>query len=75
MYYHTAWGKYSYLRLPMGVSGSRDIFQVSDLMRALDYVRTYLDDLLIISNGTFKDHLEKLEVVLQRLKDAKLCCT
>ena len=60
----------------MGVSGSPDIFQekMSDLMRALDYVRTYLDDLLIISNGTFKDHLEKLEVVLQRLKDAKLRC-
>ena len=70
------WGKYSYLRLPMGVSGSPDIFQekMSDLMQALHYVRTYLDDLLIISNGTFEDHLPKLDKVLTRLKEAKLRC-
>ena len=70
------WGKYSYLRLPMGVSGSPDRFQekMSDLMRALHYVRTYLDDLLIISNGTFEDHLSKLDKVLTRLKEAKLRC-
>jgi hypothetical protein len=40
------WGKYSYQRLPMGISGSTDIFQgcMSDLMEDLMYVRTYLDD-------------------------------
>ena len=61
------WGKYSYLRLPMGVAGAPDIFQekMSDLMRALHYVRTYIDDLLIISSGSFEDHLKKLEVILQ----------
>ena len=54
------WGKYSYLRLPMGVAGAPDIFQekMSDLMRALHYVRTYIDDLLIISKSTFEDHLK-----------------
>ena len=59
------WGKYSYLRLPMGVAGAPDIFQekMSDLMRALHYVRTYIGDLLIISNGIFENHL-KIEVVL-----------
>ena len=68
------WGKYSYLRLPMGIAGAPDIFQekMSDLMRTLEYVRTYLDDLLCISNGTFQDHLNKVEVVLQRLQKAKL---
>ena len=40
----------------------------------LHYVRTYLDDLLIISNGTFEDHLSKLDKVLTRLKEAKLRC-
>ena len=37
------WGKYLYLRLPMGISGAPDIFQekMTDLMRALKYVRTY----------------------------------
>ncbi len=35
------WGKYSYLRLPMGFAGSAEIFQVEmmDLMEALEYVR------------------------------------
>ena len=33
------WGKYSYMRLPMGIAGSLDIFQgkMSDLMIALEY--------------------------------------
>ncbi len=46
-----SWGKYSYLRLPMGMAGSADIFQVEimDLMEALEYVRAYIDDLLVIT--------------------------
>jgi hypothetical protein len=45
------WGKYSYKRLPMGIAGSPDIFQLrmSELMESLEYVRAYLDDLLCIS--------------------------
>eukprot|EP00804_Cyclotella_cryptica_P025222 CCRYP_010335-RA/>CCRYP_010335-RA protein AED:0.59 eAED:0.59 QI:0/-1/0/1/-1/0/1/0/208 len=37
------WGKYSYLRLPMGIAGSPDIFQakMSELMVALEFVRTH----------------------------------
>ena len=68
------WGKYSYLRLPMGISGAPDFFQekMTDLMRALEYVRTYIDDLLIITKGTFDDHLSKLQEVLSRLQNAGL---
>jgi hypothetical protein len=68
------WGKYSYKRLPMGVAGSPDIFQskMSELMAALEFVRTYLDDLLCITKGSLEDHLEKLRVVLTRLQDAGL---
>ena len=42
----TPWGKYQYLRLPMGVNVSPDIFQekMSILMDGLEFVRTYLDD-------------------------------
>ncbi len=52
------WGKYSYLRLPMGFAGSADIFQAKmmDLMEALEYVRAYIDDLLVITRGTLEDH-------------------
>ena len=68
------WGKYSYQRLPMGVAGSPDIFQekMSALMSTLEYVFAYIDDLLIISRDSFENHLEKLEVVLTRLRDAGL---
>ena len=68
------WGKYSYLRLPMGVAGSPDIFQakMSELMVALEFVRAYLDDLLCITKASLEDHLDKLRMVLTRLWDAGL---
>jgi hypothetical protein len=70
----TPFGKYQYLRLSMGISCSPDIFQekMSDLMQHLDLVRTYLDDLLVISSGTLDDHLEKMEVVFKLLSDKGL---
>ena len=68
------WGKYSYKRLPMGIAGSPDIFQAEmmKLMESLEYVRAYIDDLLCISRESFDDHLDKLEEVLKRLRDAGL---
>eukprot|EP00804_Cyclotella_cryptica_P000990 CCRYP_012333-RA/>CCRYP_012333-RA protein AED:0.27 eAED:0.27 QI:54/-1/1/1/-1/0/1/120/137 len=68
------WGKYSYLRLPMGIAGSPDIFQakMSELMVALEFVRTYLDDLLCITRASLDDHLDHLRRVLTRLRDAGL---
>ena len=58
----------------MGVNVSPDVFQekMSSLMQDLEYVRTYLDDLLIISNGSFEKHLQQLGRVLQRLRRAGL---
>jgi hypothetical protein len=38
---------------------------MSSLMQHLEFVKTYLDDLLVISCGTFQDHVQKLEVVLK----------
>jgi len=68
------WGKYSYLRLPMGFAGSADIFQAEmmDLMEALESVRAYIDDLLVITRGPLEDHLDKLREVLRRLCDVGL---
>ena len=68
------WGKYEYQVLPQGLSNSPDIFQenMSNLFRDLEFVREYIDDLLITSNGTLKDHISKVEQVLQRLKKAGL---
>jgi hypothetical protein len=70
----TPFGKCQYLRLPMGILCSLDIFQekMSDLMQHLDFVQTYLDDILVILSVTLDDHLEKIEVVLKLLSDKGL---
>ncbi len=43
-----------------------------ELMESLEYVRAYLDDLLCISKLSLEGHLENLEEVLRRLRDAGL---
>ena len=67
-------GKFEYQRLPMGLCNSPDIFQekMSNLMLELEYVRAYIDDLLVTTKGSFEDHLQKLERVLARLEEAGL---
>ena len=58
----------------MGLCNSPDIFQekMSKLMQDLDFVRTYIDDLLVLTKGSYEDHLEKLECVLICLQQAGL---
>ena len=67
-------GKYEYQKLPMGLANSPDIFQekMSNLMQDLEYVRAYIDDLLIITPGTWEEHLTHLEQVFVRLQQAGL---
>jgi hypothetical protein len=64
-------GKYKYKCLPMGMKIAPDVFQnvMSKVVQDMEYVKTYLDDLLILNktNSSFKDHLCKLEMVLARL--------
>ena len=69
------WGKFEYQKLPMGLCNSPDIFQekMNELFIGLEYVRAYMDDLLVISNGSFEDHLNKLNVVFQKLQDESQC--
>ncbi len=68
------WGKYEYLRLPMGLCNSPDIFQekMSELMIGLEFARAYIDDLLVITTGNFEAHLNDLDKVLTRLNAAGL---
>ncbi len=56
----------------MGFGGSADIFQaqIMDLMASLEFVRAYMDDLLIITKRTLDEQLQKIETVLTRLRDA-----
>ena len=54
----------------MGVCNSPDIFQdkINELFNGLEYTRVYVDFLIIISNGNFEDHLNKVKIVLNKLK-------
>ena len=58
----------------MELCNSPDIFQektkLQEYFNGLEYVRAYIDDLLIISNGNFEDHLNKAKTVLIKLKAA-----
>ena len=42
------------------------------MFQDLEYVRTYIDDLLILSCSTCEDHLDKLGKILQHLQDKGL---
>ena len=66
------WGFYHYNILPMGVVVTTDIFQsrLLDLLGDLEYVVVYLDDILMIVNGTFEEHVQQASVVFTRLVNA-----
>jgi hypothetical protein len=55
----------------MGFAGLADIFQaeMGNLMATLEYVRAYIDNLLIITKSGHDDHLDKLEQVFIQLHD------
>ena len=57
------WGKYRYKRLLLGVSNYPDIFQdkMSEIFRGFEFIRAYIDELLIITKVDWPDNLEKLE--------------
>ena len=54
----------------MGLYNSPDSFQekMSQLFNVLDYIRTYINDQLTISNTSLEDHIKKLDKVLSTLK-------
>jgi hypothetical protein len=72
--YHCIPMKYGKIQIQMLTHGYQycldpDVFQnvMSKIVQDMEYMKTYLDDLLILTNRIFKDHLLKLEMVLSRL--------
>ena len=57
----------------MGVAGSPDIFQanMSELMAALEFVHTYLDDILVISKASLENQLKNLRKIFLKLREAR----
>ena len=47
------WAKYRYKHLPTGVANFPDIFQqkMNDLFHGFEFIRAYIDDLLILTKG------------------------
>jgi hypothetical protein len=63
------WGKYCYLRLPMGLAFSLDIYQekMSELFIDMTFVIVYQDDILVLTSGSFDNHLRQLGNIYTRL--------
>jgi hypothetical protein len=76
MYHYIPMGKIQIQTLTFGYQDCLvpDVFQnvMSKLVQDMEYVKTYLDDLLTLKNNSFKDHLLKLEMVLARLSTAEM---
>ena len=63
------WWKYKYLKLPMSLCNSPDVFQekMNKSFSSFDYVQAYKDDLLVITKGLFNNHLTHLDKILDKL--------
>ena len=64
-------GPFKYNRLPFGVTTAPAIFQrvMEHLLRDLNFVTVYLDDILVTGKNT-EEHLTNLDEVLSRLENA-----
>ena len=68
------WGRHPYTRLHMGLSSSTEMFQerMSWLVQELENVFVYVDDFIIITSGSYDEHLKKVDIVLQCLSKGGL---
>ena len=58
----------------MGISCAPDIFQekMSTLFEELEFAKIYIDDLLCMTCSCYDDHLDKLKIILDRIRKAGL---
>ena len=70
------WVKYQYKRLPMGVANSPEIFQqkMNDLFHGLEFIRAYIDEILILTKEECAYHVKKLELTLNKQKGKGIKC-
>ena len=64
------WGKYCHKHLTIGVSNYPYIFQkkMNGLFHGFESIPTFIDDLLISTNFYWTDHVQKLELTLNKMK-------
>ena len=77
--FSTRYGKWEYLRMPMGLITSPKTFDVlmACVLRGLtwDICQVYLDDVIVFSPPDYDEHLSRISQVLQRFQDAALVWT
>ena len=63
------WEGYCYKQLPMGITDFPENLQqkMNDLFRGFEFIRVYIDELLILTKGYCTDHVHKLELTLKNL--------
>ena len=66
-------GNYEYLKVPFGLAQASTYFQnlMNKVLNRLHFTSAYLDDVIIFSKSA-KQHLKHIQMVLTRLKQAKL---
>ena len=66
-------GKYCYKRLQMGVANSPDIFKqkMNDLFRGFKFT---IDKILILTKVNWTDHVQTLELTVNKLKEKLFEC-
>ncbi len=66
----TPFGAFEYIRMPFGLKNSGAVFQrlMDEIFGDLDFVKVYLDDILIASENV-EMHSKHLEIVFQRLAE------
>ena len=64
----TPFGLFEFLRMPFGLLNAAQTFQrfIDEVLRGLDFVSAYIDDLLIASDSE-DEHLRQLELLFERL--------
>lgn len=68
--FNTPYGRYRFLRMPFGIISASEIFHraMDNMLEGLEGVRCYVDD-VVIWGSTLKEHNERLNKVLQRIRE------
>jgi len=71
--FNTPFGRYKYLRMPMGIKSAPEIYQsaMMDMFENMDGVECVMDDILIWAR-TKEEHFERLIKVLDRAREKNL---
>ena len=66
-------GKYDYLKVSFGLAQAPAYFQnlMNNVLNGLHFTLAYLDDVIMFSKSA-EQHLKHIQIVLTRLKQAKL---